>query len=61
MAKTKHSFIVTVEAESEMGANVIAKEIRWTLKGIKFWQDVPCGRNAIGVKKVTVVNVGERN
>jgi hypothetical protein len=60
MAKTKHSFTVGVEAESELGANVIAKAIRITLKGLKFWQDVPCGRNAIGVKKVTVTNKVEK-
>jgi len=60
MPKTKHSFIVTVEAESELKATVIAKAIRFALKALKFWEDVPCGRNAIGVKRVTVVNVGEK-
>lgn len=60
MPKTKHSFIVTVQTESEVKATDIAKKIRSTLYDMKFWQDVPCGRNAIGVKRVTVVNVGEK-
>ena len=60
MPKTKHSFIVTIQTESEVKATDIAKAIRSTLQALKFWQGVPCGRNAIGVKKVTVVNVGER-
>jgi len=56
MAKVRHTFLVTVWVESELGANAIAKSIRLALKALRFWQDVPCGRNAIGVKKVTVSN-----
>lgn len=60
MAKTKHSFVVTVQTESEVKVSDIAKKIRSTLWDMKFWQDVPCGRNAIGVKRVTVSNRGEK-
>lgn len=60
MAKTKHSFIVTVQTEDEVKAADVAKTIRATLSGVKFWHGIACWRKSIGVKKVTVVNVGER-
>lgn len=60
MAKSKHSFIVTVQAEDDIKATEVAKAIRSTLGGLKFWHSVDCGRQSIGVKKVTVSGVGER-
>lgn len=57
----KHSFLVTIQTEDDVKATQIAKSIRSTLGGLKFWQGLPCGRKSIGVKKVTVTGAGERN
>jgi hypothetical protein len=57
---SKHSFTVTIQTEGDVKPTQIAKSIRSTLGALKFWHGLPCGRESIGVKKVTVTGVGEK-